>query len=307
MDPVSAEQQEYPTPPSGAIDPGGGGSAPSPPANTIDPGAAGAAPAAPSGTIDPGGGKPTAGGRTWARITELQSGHLALEQDAPAEVTQVFLVGDLGPELLDDYPYWIRRSNVREVELWDGYPDDPESSQMSFQDYVPTSGAWMAGIMITHTPSGHGVPQGPDTSIAVSPPADPAAPAGTPVDEGAGAPNGDPGTVDPMVMAGEQSPVSPAPLPEPVSIDHTTPLDDQANYRVSVGGRGAPATVVLPDPPAHHQWVEVIDASLQADAYPVTVDPGGQLIEGHSGSFTINQAGGVLEMYYIPSAGWKVI
>lgn len=110
-----------------------------------------------------------------------------------------------------------------------------------------------------------------------------------------------------MVLAGEKSPTAPIVPPDPpVSVSHETELSAAQNYRVMVGSRAAPVTVALPDPGGLNQWIEIVDASMQAVAYPITIDPGTKTIDGSGGPKNLNLAGQVLELIY-SSSGWKIL
>jgi hypothetical protein len=109
------------------------------------------------------------------------------------------------------------------------------------------------------------------------------------------------------VLPNEQSPIGPAVGPDqPIEVAHTAELDNDTNYRVVVGNRGAPVTIDLPEPPGLKQWIEIIDASQQADTYPITVDAGAESIEGAGSSYVMWQPGAVLEIYYTNS-NWKIL
>jgi len=109
------------------------------------------------------------------------------------------------------------------------------------------------------------------------------------------------------VLPNEQSPIGPAVGPDqPIEVAHTTELDNETNYRVVVGNRGAPVTITLPEPPGIGQWIEIIDASQQAADYPITVDAGAEAIEGNGSTYVMDQPGAVLEIYYTNS-NWKIL
>ena len=109
-----------------------------------------------------------------------------------------------------------------------------------------------------------------------------------------------------IVIEGEQEPVSVVVAPDsPTEVAHTYELDAQDNYRVLVGSRGAPVTITLPDPPGSGQWIEIVDNSMQADEYAITIDPGGRTIEGEN-EWVMDVKGSVLEIYF-NGTSWKIL
>jgi hypothetical protein len=118
----------------------------------------------------------------------------------------------------------------------------------------------------------------------------------------------DPSAPDAWVIAGEQPPSAAHVAPEsPVQVSHTDTITADRNYRVLVGARAAPVTITLPNPGGDGQWVEIVDASLQASVWPVAVDPDGGEIEGLAGPHIINMPGGVVELYHTGGGKWKVL
>lgn len=110
-----------------------------------------------------------------------------------------------------------------------------------------------------------------------------------------------------MVLEGAATPTVPiTPPTQPQTVTHETTLLADQNYRVMVGSRAAPASINLPNPAGENQWIEVIDASIQADHYPITVDPGTASIDGAAGITILNKPGQVLEIIFGPT-GWKIL
>jgi hypothetical protein len=174
----------------------------------------------------------------------------------------------------------------------------------------PTAGNTVAGVSYSNTP--------PTGNVVAGGTFDNTAP-GTNIVGGIEFENGDPDGIDmtvleydntppdAMVLAGEQSPTAPiVPPDQPVAVSHGTELTAAQNYRVMVGSRAAPVTVTLPDPGGLNQWIEIVDASMQAATYPITVNPGTKTIDGASGARTLNLSGQVLEIIYT-STGWKIL
>lgn len=110
------------------------------------------------------------------------------------------------------------------------------------------------------------------------------------------------------VLEGEQSPVSGVQSPtSPTTVAHTDTLVAGTNYLVQVGSRAAPVTILLPDPGALGQRIEISDISAQAATYAVTVDGGTKDIET-SGvkTFLIDRNSAVLAIYYTGTK-WKML
>lgn len=94
----------------------------------------------------------------------------------------------------------------------------------------------------------------------------------------------------------------------PVAIPHTEAIAAGVNTRVHVEHRTSPVRIELPETPTEGQWVEIIDASLQADTYDIEVDANGNEIEGSSYNYIINERGAVLELVFRASPGnWKIL
>lgn len=111
-----------------------------------------------------------------------------------------------------------------------------------------------------------------------------------------------------IVLPGETAPTTPIQTPAgPTVIAHTTTLVQGTNYLVQAGTRAAPVTITLPDPGATGQRIEVVDASSQAAAYPITVNAGTRDIEvAGTHTFVINRNDAVLAIYWTGTK-WKIL
>lgn len=93
---------------------------------------------------------------------------------------------------------------------------------------------------------------------------------------------------------------------QPVVIPHTSAIESGVHTRVFVQYRSNSVDINLAADPTEDQWVEIIDGSLQADVYPITVDPQGYYIEGDSNPYVMNTPGAVLELFH-RAGNWKIL
>lgn len=112
--------------------------------------------------------------------------------------------------------------------------------------------------------------------------------------------------IDAIVIPGEKAPILSYVGPDsPMEVAHTETLDSENNYRVSVGSRAAPVTIVLPDAPGQNQWIEIRDDGQLAHEHAITIDPGTRNIEGED-SYVMEVKGSVLEIYF-NGEYWKIL
>lgn len=104
-----------------------------------------------------------------------------------------------------------------------------------------------------------------------------------------------------IVLDGETFPGSVIGSIDVLTVNYETTLNNSQSYRVMVTSRAAAVTVTLPDPGASGQTVEVVDASQQADDYPITVDAGTKTIIGHGSEMVISNPGAIVRFTYTGS------
>lgn len=114
-----------------------------------------------------------------------------------------------------------------------------------------------------------------------------------------------------IVVSGSVAPVLPIQAPaSPTTVDHTVSLVAGTNYRVLCISRGAPVTIALPDPGSVNQSIEIVDASLQAVTFPVTINGGTKNVVADAAganTYVLNRTGSSIQLVYVGAAGWKFV
>jgi len=110
----------------------------------------------------------------------------------------------------------------------------------------------------------------------------------------------------PFVLPGEQAPVAIITAPTVNVVTQSATLVAGTNYLVSVGSRLSPVTINLPDPGSVGQTIEIIDATLQAGVYPITVNSGSKPIVEGASTILLSTPGSSLRLTYsgVSSTGW---
>lgn len=109
-----------------------------------------------------------------------------------------------------------------------------------------------------------------------------------------------------IVLPLEAPPLDLVTTPTISVVPHNTTLTAGVNYLVTVGTRAAPVTITLPDPGSTGQTVEVIDSSLQAETFPITINAGTKPILAGASTQVLNVNGSSMRLTYsgVPSTGW---
>jgi hypothetical protein len=81
-------------------------------------------------------------------------------------------------------------------------------------------------------------------------------------------------------------------------VTQSATLLSSSDYRVMVGTRSASATITLPDPGGFGQTIEVLDSSLQADTFPITINAGTKTIFGSGSSLILSSQGSNTRLTY---------
>jgi hypothetical protein len=110
------------------------------------------------------------------------------------------------------------------------------------------------------------------------------------------------------VLPGETSPVAGVTSPGALTaVAHGTTLVAGTNYFVQVGSRSAPVNIMLPDPGALGQRIDVADISGQAATWVININSGTKLISDiGDNEYVLNRNNAVLSLSYTGTA-WKIV